>query len=231
MKPTAMISTNIADLLESLTSLAGENATQTLCNNLSSSATQGDLASVISLIGEYQSNPQKYNSETFDILVVNAFWRSCEHGHVECTQKLYPLMLHKKQQLGYGLEAACLRGHAEVVKFLIPILKLEECLEASKILMASIQGGSIDIVKMVLPHVKNRVTRTKGLREACKYSNQAIFDLLCPLSNPQSALDFMEKSNAPGIEMLRDEMARQQRVVLSEAVGEVSAKPVRKNKI
>lgn len=207
------------------------NASENLCADICDAARVGNLSTVASLLEEYKNNPTKYDSKIFGGLIANAFWRSCEHGHVECTQKLYPLMLHKKQQLGYGLEAACFRGHANIVKFLIPILKLEECLDVSKTLMKSIQGGSIDIVKMVLPHVKNRVTRTKGLREACKCNNQAIFDLLYPLSNPQSALDFMEKSNAPGIEMLRDEMARQQRVVLSEAVGEVSAKPVRKNKI
>lgn len=206
-------------------------ASKNLCEDITDASKTGNVLEVVSLLKKYNDNPTQYDSDAFGGLITNAFWRSCEYGHVECTKKLHGLMLDRKERLGYGLEAACIRGHANIVKFLIPILKLEECLDVSKTLMKSIRGGSIYIVKMVLPHVKNRVTRTKGLREACKYNNQAVFDLLYPLSNPQSALDFMEKSNAPGIEMLRDEMARQQRVVLSEAVGEVSAKPVRKNKI
>ena len=208
-------------------------ASKDLCEEINDAATTGNFKAITLLLKKYNANPTQYDSDAFGGFITNAFWRSCLHGHVKCTKKLHSLMLNRKERLGYGLEMACLKGHMNVVKFLLPILKSEECLDVSKTLMKSIQGGSMDIVKMVLPHVKSRVTRTKGLREACKYNNQEIFDLLYPLSNPQSALDVLEKSNAPykETEMLRSEIARQQNVMLSEAIGETEVKPVRKNKI
>lgn len=207
-------------------------ASKDLCEDITDAARTGNVLAIASLLKKYNDNPTQYDSSAFGALITNAFWRSCEYGHVKCTKKLHNLMLNRKERLGHGLEAACLRGHAHVVKFLIPILQLENCLDASKMLMKSIQGGSIDVVKMVLPHVKNRVTRTKGLREACKYNNREIFDLLYPISNPQSALDTLEKSNAPDKEtqMLRVEIARQQNIMLSEAIGE-GTNPIRKRKV
>lgn len=223
MKPTAMISTNIADLLESLTSLAGENATQTLCNNLSSSATQGDLASVISLIGEYQSNPQKYNSETFDILVLNAFWRSCENGHLECAKILQPFS--RETSCVHALYAACSNADEDMVKFLIPFHDWSSEFSQKCGLISAIDGGSLDVIKLIVPHVKSKTVRTEGLREACKANNRAAFDLLYPLSNPQSALKYMENRKTvteDEKQMLKDAIAAEkQNKVLSEAVGEV----------
>ena len=208
------------------------DASKILCEEITTAAKTGNILDLEALLKKYNDNPTQYDSNAFGGLITNAFWRSCEHGHVKCTKKLHGLMLNRKERLGYGLEAACFRGHANMVEFLIPMLKAEECLNTSKILIKSIQGGSIDVVKIVLPYVKNKVSRTKGLREACKYNNQAIFDLLYPLSNPQSALDSMEKSNAPHkeTEMLRAEIARRQNIAISQAVGE-GVNRVRKSKI
>ena len=208
------------------------DASKILCGEINTAARTGNILGLEALLKKYNDNPTQYDSDTFGGFIANAFWRSCEHGHVKCTKKLHNLMANRKDRLGYGLEAACLRGRANVVKFLIPMLKAEKCLEVSKILTASIQGGSIDVVKIVLPYVKSKVSRTKGLREACKYNNQAAFDLLYPLSNPQSALDSMEKSNAPHkeTEMLRAEIARRQNIAISQAVGE-EVNRVRKSKM
>lgn len=232
MKPTAMISTNIADLFESLTSLAGENATQTLCNKnatqtlcnkLASSAKQGDLASVTNLLGEYQSNPQKYNSETFDILVLNAFWRSCEQGHLECAKILQSF---SRENAGrYSLCVACQNGDKNMVEYLIQFHDWSDDFGRRIVLLNAVESGSLDVVKLILPHVPNKPHRTEALRDACKYNHQAIFDLLYPLSNPQLALKYMEKRKEVTEEekqMLKDAIAaEQQNKVLSEAVGNV----------
>lgn len=231
MQPTAIISTNIADLLESLTSLAGENATQTLCNKnatqtlcnkLASSAKQGDLASVTNLLGEYQSNPQKYNSETFDILVVNAFWRSCEQGHLKCAKILQPFS--RENGGTHALYAACRNGDKDMVEYLIQFHDWSDDFGRRIALLSAVEGGSLDVVKLILPHVPNKPHRTEALRDACKYNNQAIFDLLYPLGNPQSALKYMENRKTVTEEekqMLKDAIAaEQQNKVLSEVLGE-----------
>jgi len=223
MKPTAIISANVEDLIESLTSLAGENATQTLCNKLSSSAQQGDLASVTLLLGEYQSNPQKYNSETFDILVLNAFWRSCENGHLECAKVLQPFSRETSGQ--HALYAACANADKDMVEFLITCHDWSDDFGRKCALISAVDGGSLDVVKLILPHVPSKTHRTEALREACKYNNQAVFDLLYPLSNPQSALKYMESRKTVSESekrMLKQAVtADQQNKVLSEAVGEM----------
>jgi ankyrin repeat protein len=229
MKPTAIISTDLADLIKNLTDLSGNHANQTcnkhatqeLCNKLAADAKQGDLASVTSLIQEYQNNPQKYNSETFDILVVNALWRSCENGHLECAKILQPF---SKGKCRYALHAACENADREIVEFLIPFQDWSDSFGRKCALFKAVEGGSLDVVKLILPHVPSKTQRTEALREACKSNNQAIFDLLYPLSNPQSALKYMENRKTVTEEekqMLKDAItAEQQNKVLSEAVGE-----------
>lgn len=219
MGPTVGIGMQLSDLFKDQTAV---KATKKLCNELTSSAKQGDCAAVTSLIQEYQSNPQKYNSETFDILVVNAFWRSCEQGHLECAKILQPFS--GKSAGAHSLYAACQNGDKEMVEYLIQFHDWSNNFIRKCALFKAVEGGSLDVVKLILPHVPSKTQRTEALREACKANNQAIFDLLYPLSNPQSALKYMENRKTVTEEekqMLKDAItAEQQNKVLSEAVGE-----------
>lgn len=215
MEPTAIINTYIADFVK-------EKETQILCNELSSSAKQGDLTAVTSLIQDYQSNPEKYNSRAFDVLVVNAFWRSCEQGHLECAKILQPFSHENAGR--YSLCVACQNGDKNMVEYLIPFHDWNDDFDRRIVLLNAVESGSLDVVKLILPHVPNKPHRTEALRDACKYNHQAIFDLLYPLSNPQSALKYMENRKTVTEEekrMLKDAItAEQQNKVLSEAVGE-----------
>lgn len=198
------------------------NATQTLCNELASAAKQGDVASVTNLIEDYQAHPQKYDRATFDTLVVNAFWRSCEQGHLECAKVLQPFS--RESSCAHALYAACVNGDKEMVTFLIPFHDWSNNFIRKCTLLKAVEGGSLDVVKLILPHVPSKTQRTEALRDACKYNNQVVFDLLYPLSNPQSALKYMENRKTVTEEekqMLKDAIAaEEQHKVLSEAVGE-----------
>lgn len=126
-----------------------------------------------------------------------------------------------------ALSGACENGQTDVVKFLMPMVKMENIENPywlKMLLWRSIKGNSLDILKMVVPHIKSKTHRTEGLREACLYNNQAAFDFLYPLSNPQSALKYMENRKMVSErekQMLKDAIAaEEQHKVLSEAVGE-----------
>ena len=201
----------------------GQDGTQKLCEQLANAAKMGDTQTVQNLVEKYQRNPHTYHAPTFETLVGNAFWRSCENGHLECAQILQ--VLSQEDDMLQALFGACENGQADVVKFLIPMVKMEDPYWLKSVLLRSIKGNSLDVLKMVTPYVKSKTHRTEALREACQANNRAAFDFLYPLSNPQSALKYMEKRKTltdSEKQMLKDAIgAEQQKIVLSEAVGEV----------
>lgn len=219
MGPTVGIGMQLSDLFKDQTAV---KATKKLCDELVLVAKQGDHASVTNLLKDYQDHPQKYDRATFDVLVVNAFWRSCEQGHLECAKSLQPFS--RQSAAAHSLYAACQNGDKEMVKFLIPFHDWSNNFIRKCTLFKAVEGGCLDVVKLILPHVPSKTQRTEALREACKANNQAIFDLLYPLSNPQSALKYMESRKTVTEEekqMLKDAItAEQQKKVLSEAVGD-----------
>lgn len=203
--------------------LPNKTAARKLCHNLAQVAEVGDLQTLCALLKEYQNNPKLYSKDTFCSLVVNAYWRSCEKGHLDCLKALQPFVKPDDQR--YSLIVACEYGNDKLVKYLASHFPWKETQPVRYAVLAAVRGGSLKILNTVLPHVKNKQHRTEALRQACTSNNQAAFDVLYPVSNPQSALKYMEngKTISEGEkQILKDAIdAEKQHKVLSEAVGNV----------
>lgn len=222
MEPTKTLSVNFSNLLGFS---PGHEETKKLCQELSAAARMGNTQLVQALLHQYKTHPRTYDTTTFQKLVGNALWRSCEQGHLECVKILQPLSL--EEDMRQALCGASQNGHNDVFDFLIPFFKEKDPFFVRMLLSKAIEGHSLNILKKVIPYVKSKAHRTEALREACKANNRAAFDLLYPLSNPQSALKYMESRKTVSEsekQMLKDAItAEQQNKVLSEAVGEMGA--------
>lgn len=211
------------------------NATQlceNLCEELEKSAEAGNLAGVTQILNEYKNNPQKYEPDIFKLMVGNALWRSCEMGHLECVQMLQPVC--PKKDMFHAVMGACNYGNTQTLDFLLSVYKWENSATKKDALLCAVSSGSIETVKYMLNQTRNKTHRNEALCEASRIKNQEIFDLLYPLSNPQSALHFMD--NSPETtddekQMLKNEIARRQNMVISEAIGKTVGIPSRKNKM
>lgn len=212
-----------------------DNATQlceNLCDELEAAAEAGNLAEVTQLLNEYKNNSQKYDPDIFKIMVGNALWRSCEMGHLECVKILQPAC--RKKDMFHAVMGACNYGNTQTLDFLLSVYKWENAATKKDALLCAVSSGSIETVKYMLNQTSNKTHRNEALCEASIIKNREIFDLLCPLSSPQVALKFMDKNpeaTEDDKQMLKDEIAQQQNIMLSEAIGETVAKPGRKNKI
>lgn len=203
-----------------------------LCEELEKAANTGDAVGVSSLLLEYKNNPQKYDSDMFNLLVGNALWVSCEMGHVECVKLLQPLS--RPTDMFHAIMGACNYGHQKVVEFLLTVYTWENAATKKDALLCAVSSGSVEMAKYMLTHATHKKHRNEALGEASTTKNQEMFDLLYPLSNPQAALDLMDKNPEATDDdksMLRDEIAHRQNLAINKALGTTPEKPVRKNKI
>lgn len=212
-----------------------ESATQlceNLCDELETAAHKGNLAGVTQLLNEYKNNSQKYDPEIFKLMVGNALWRSCEVGHLECVKILQPLC--RKEDMFHAIMGACNYAQKNVVEFLLSVYKWENAATKKNALLCAVSSGSFETVQYILTHVTNEAHRNEALCNASIIKNREIFDLLYPLSSPQVALNFMDKNpeaTEDDKQMLKDEIARRQKLAINKALGTIPEKPVRKNKI
>lgn len=212
-----------------------ENVTQlceNLCDELEAAAEAGNLAGVTQILNEYKNNSQKYDPDIFKLMVGNALWRSCEMGHLECVKMLQPVC--PKKDMFHAVMGACNYGNIQTLDFLLSVYKWENAATKKDALLCAVSSGSIETVKYMLNQTSNKTHRNEALCEASTTKNRKIFDLLYPLSSPQVALNFMEKNpeaTEADKQMLKDEIARQQKLTINKALGTTRAKAVRKNKI
>lgn len=199
-----------------------ESRSHDLCVEMDAAASIGDANLIIQLLNDVEENPYRYNQCVVRGLLANAFRRSCENGYVECAKIFLPYV--DSPHIFHALLGAGRNGHAQVLEFLLPLYKWENAYTKKAVLCAAVSGQSIKAVKTVLPYVTNKTHRTEALRVACQVKNQDVFDVLYPLSNPRSALKYMEKRKMVSErekQMLKEAIAaEEQHKVLSEAVGD-----------
>jgi len=198
-----------------------EGQSHDLCLEIDTAAGAGDAVKITELLNDFKENPNRHDECVVRLMLGNTFRRSCENGYVECAKIL--LSYVDTPHIFHALLGAGRNGHAQVLELLLPLYKWENAYTKKSVLCATVSGQSIKAVKTVLPYVTNKTHRTEALRVACQVNNQDVFDVLYPLSNPQSALKYMENRKMVSErekQMLKDAIAAQeQKKVLSEAVS------------
>lgn len=213
---------------------AKETWSHELCQEMGAAASLGDSEQITQLLNEYEQNQDRYDRCVVHLLVGDTFRKSCEKGYVDCAKLLLPYV-NQNNHIFHALLGACKNGHTQVLDFLLPLYKWESAYTKKTMLCNAVLGQSIETVKTVLPYVTSKTHRTEALREACKIKNQEIFDVLYPLSNPQSALKYMENRKTvteSEKQMLKDAItAERQHVLLSQAVVATTRRHTRTMKI
>lgn len=209
-----------------------ESRSHDLCLEIDTAAGVGDAAQITELLNDFKGNPNGYNGCVMRLLLGNTFRRSCENGYVECAKIFLPYV--DETHIFHALLGAGRNGHAQVLELLLPLYKWPNAYTKKSVLCATVSGQSIKAVKTVLPYVTSKTHRTEALRVACQVNNHDVFDVLYPLSNPRSALKYMENRKMVSErekQMLKDAIAaEEQHKVLSAAVG-VAGGAKRKMKI
>ena len=210
-----------------------ENRSHDLCQEIDAAAGVGNAAQITKLLNDYEQHYDQHNDCVMRVLLGNTFRSSCENGYVECAKILMPFV--DENHIFHALLATAKNGHTQVLEFLLPLYKWANAYTKKAVLCNAALSPSVAAFKTVLPYVPSKTHRTEALREACKANNQAIFDLLYPLSNPQSALKYMEQRKTVTEEekqMLKDAItAEQQKKVLTQAVGDTNNRSTRALKI
>lgn len=210
-----------------------EGRSHDLCVEMDAAASVGDANLIIQLLNDVEENPYRYNQCVVRGLLANTFRRSCENGYVECANILLPYV--DDPHIFHALLEAGRNGHTQVLEFLLPLYKWENAYTKKAVLCATVSGQSIKAVKTVLPYVTSKTHRTEALRVACQGNNHDVFDVLYPLSNPRSALKYMEKRKTVTErekQMLKDAItAQEQKNILTQAVGDVNFRSSRTVKI
>ena len=210
-----------------------ENRSHDLCQEIDAAASVGDAAHIIELLNDYEQHYDQHNDCVMRVLLGNTFRSSCENGYVECAKIFLPYV--DAPHIFHALLGAGRNGHAQVLELLLPLYKWPSAYTKKSVLCATVSGQSIKAVKTVLPYVTSKTHRTEALRVACQVNNQDVFDLLYPLSNPSSALKYMENRKMVTErekQMLKDAItAEQQKKILTQAVGDTNARSTRPLKI
>ena len=174
---------------------------------------------------------------------------AARNNKVECVKLLLPLSDHHES----ALHAAAGNNHIECVKLLLPGSKdvsrqlcmaiqnhhnecaqliLSDCLQKDTSYMkewalhTAVEFGNTEAVKMLLPYVDPSIKGSQALAMTVFGENQECFELLYPLSDPESAFKFVEQgfSYKTGLfqsfqDSIERAKAEQQRDVLNEEVS------------
>jgi len=151
-------------------------------------------------------------------------------NHIECVKLLLP----GSQEVGGQLCLAIQNHHNQCAQLI-----LDDCLKKDTSYMkewalhTAVEYGNTEAVKMVLPFVDPSIKGSQALAMTVYGENQECFDLLYPLSDPNSAFQFVEQCfgyKAHLFQSYQDAIERakaeHQRDVLTEEVS-VNSNPVK----
>ena len=144
-----------------------------LCRALIDCSQSGDLAGVISLLG--QGADPSYKAS-------NALRVAAEAGHAECVKVLLPFSAPKDNNSALGLAAG--NGHAECVRLLIPVSDPKAY--GSHPLHAAAFDGHAECVKLLIPVSEPKARDSEALVSAARNNRAECIKLLIPVSDPKS---------------------------------------------
>ena len=120
-----------------------------------------------------------------------ALHAAAKDNHIECVKLLLPGC----HEVGRALCIAIQNQHNQCAQ-----LMLTDCLQKNTSYMeewalhTAVWYGNTEAVKMLLPFVDPSIKGSQALAVAAYGENQECFDLLYPLSDPDSALEFVEQN-------------------------------------
>lgn len=154
---------------------------------------------------------------------------AAENGNTECLTLLLPYSVLLNTD-AVPLLLAAENGHVECVKMLAPFLA--GGLEAwNQALFAATCAGHAECVRFLVARAQPQDKNSRALMAAVIYEHSACVDILYPHSDPVEALDELVRLRpkySGAEEQLRAVIARHQRAVIAQVVGERETGAARK---
>lgn len=133
--------------------------------------------------------------------------------------------------LADGLEKASIAGHLEIVELLAAVVPKDK---RSSALVMAISHHHHPIIVHLLPLCDPKDNNSEALQAAVEEQLWDVADLLYPISDPHAALENLmmvleDDFNGPAMEYFDKKMFLKQKEVLTKALEEEDAPPIKKN--